>query len=258
MSDFDKRASLMIDSGVGGISVLARASQLLPEENFIYYADIANAPYGEKQPDQIVKLLHRIIGEYAASDIKAIILACNTATSAAAAVLRSELSIPVIGMEPALKPAVMESEGQILVIATSLTLREEKFRKLSEKYGTGKDIVSLPCPGLMELVEVDPAGDAVEDYLYNLLTPYADTAESLVLGCTHYVFLRPLIQKMFPKFRIYDGNDGVVHHLAHVLEENGATGGSGQIDINCSFTAPDERSAYLEKCRQMFAFGREL
>ena len=248
----------MIDSGVGGISVLAHVQYLLPDENLVYFADIANAPYGEKRPEEIVALLHQIIKAYPEKDLKSIVLACNTATSAAASILRSELTIPVIGMEPALKPAVMETDGRIIVMATRLTIREEKFRKLLEKYGQGKDIVPLSCPGLMVLVEKDPSGPEVRDYLKEILAPYEDTAESVVLGCTHYVFLYPLIRTLYPKIRIFDGNEGVARHLAHVLEENQALGGNGEIEIRCSVQEPEERDRYLQRCGEMYTLGQNI
>ena len=244
----------MIDSGIGGLSVLALAHQKLPEENFCFYADAANAPYGDKTPAEIRDFLHSILEKYSDIDVKAILLACNTATSAAAAVLRGELDIPVIGMEPALKPAVLNSDGQIVVMATALTIREEKFQKLLSQYGQGRDIVPLACPGLMELVEKDPEGTETETYLRGVLAPYRDTLSSIVLGCTHYVFLRPLIQKIYPEARLFDGNDGVVRYLENVLRDRDSLGGSGSISLACSLTDPDESAAYREKCEKMFGF----
>lgn len=252
-----KTVTLMIDSGVGGLSVLALARKKLPDENFVFFADAANAPYGDKRPDEIVKLLHDLLRKQTDYSVKAILLACNTATSAAAAVLREELTIPVIGMEPALKPAVLNTTGQVIVMATRLTIREEKFRSLLARYGTGRDIVPMACPGLMEIVESNPSGPAAEAYLREALEPYADTAEALVLGCTHYVFLRPLIRRLFPDLRVYDGNDGVVRHLKEILELQGGKS-SGFLSLDCSLSAPAERAAYLEKCREMLDFCDNL
>ncbi len=244
----------MIDSGVGGISVLAEAKKKMPMENFRFFADAANAPYGDRQPDEIRKLLIGIIDRYAGRNLKVILLACNTATSAAAAYLRGVMDIPIIGMEPALKPAVLNSQGQIIVLATSLTIREEKFRNLLIQYEQGRDIVPMACPGLMELVEIDPAGKETEDYLVKILEPYRTTAESIVLGCTHYVFLRPMIRRLFPDFRIFDGNEGVIRHLGNVLLERGGLGGSGSVGIDCSLSDPAEKKAYMEKCDRMLKF----
>lgn len=250
--------TLMIDSGVGGISVLALAHQRLPEENFSFYADAAFAPYGDKTPQEIRERLHAILKEYSDQPVKAILLACNTATSAAASVLRQELEIPVIGMEPALKPAVLNSEGQIVVMATALTIREEKFQKLLAQYGAGRDIVPLPCPGLMELVEKDPEGAETEAFLRKALAPYEDTMSSLVLGCTHYVFLRPLLQRMYPQVHLFDGNDGVVRHLEEILREQESLGGNGKISMSSSLKILEKRSQYHEKCVKMFAFSTQM
>ena len=254
MMEPDRAVTLMIDSGVGGLSVLALAKRMLPEENFYFFADAANAPYGDKQPQEIVDILHALLKNCSRYPVKAILLACNTATSAAAAKLRSELSIPVIGMEPALKPAVLNTNGQVIVMATQLTIREEKFRNLLARYGEGRDIVPLPCPGLMEIVEKDPAGQSAEEYLKKVLEPYKDTADSVVLGCTHYVFLRPLIRRLFPQLRIFDGNEGVVRHLDTVLAENNFSGGESFIKVDCSLSDERRKNEYLKKCSAMLSY----
>lgn len=251
-------ATLMIDSGIGGLSVLALAHQKLPQENFLFFADAAYAPYGDKTPAEIRERLHTIIRKQSDQPIKAILLACNTATSAAAATLREKLDIPVIGMEPALKPAVLNSEGQIVVMATALTIREEKFQKLLALYKEGHDIVSLACPGLMELVEKDPQGSETEAYLRKALDPYTDTMTSLVLGCTHYVFLRPILRKIYPNVQLFDGNEGVVRHLETVLRERDALGGRGNISVGCSLSSGDERNSYLQKCGKMLIFCTQM
>ncbi len=250
--------TLMIDSGIGGLSVLALAHKMLPQENFYFYADAANAPYGDKQPYEIINILHSIIEKHSHMPIKAILLACNTATSAAAAKLRSELPIPVIGMEPALKPAALNTKGRVLVMATQLTIREEKFRKLLGKFEEGRDIISLPCPGLMEIVEKSPKDSAAENYLTDRLRPYADNLEAIVLGCTHYVFLRPVIEKIFPKIRIYDGNEGVVRHLNTILAEYDRSGGNGYLRVDCSLPPGPEKTAYLNKCNAMLSYCDDM
>ena len=257
-TDTAEAVTLMIDSGIGGLSVLALARQRLPEENFIFFADAANAPYGDKQPAEIIALLYDLLREQSDRPVKAILLACNTATSAAAADLRQELPIPVIGMEPALKPAVLNTEGQVIVMATSLTIREEKFRKLLAQYGEGRDIVPLACPGLMQIVEKDPQGWEAEEYLTRVLGPYEKTAEAVVLGCTHYVFLRPLLQRLFPKIRLFDGNEGVVRHLRDILRVAGQDGGTGSLSVRCSLTDPGAKTAYLEKCQRMLSFCESI
>ena len=258
MANQKDAVTLMIDSGVGGLSVLALAHQKLPQENFLFYADAAYAPYGDKTPEEIRERLHTILKKHNDQPVKAILLACNTATSAAAAMLREELDIPVLGMEPALKPAVLSRKGQIIVMATALTIREEKFQKLLSQYKEACDIVSLPCPGLMQLVEKDPQDEEAEAYLREVLAPYENTMTSLVLGCTHYVFLRPLLQKLYPDVCLFDGNDGVVRHLEEVLRQHDALGGRGNISIGNSLRDFADRTAYHKKCGDMFLFCTQM
>ncbi len=230
----------VFDSGVGGISTLREMRRQLPRETFIYYGDTLHAPYGTKTREEVVQCVRSVVELLLREKIKALVIACNTATSAAAAVLRAELDIPVIGMEPALKPAQeARKDGSILVMATPLTLREEKFGRLMERYGEGA--VKVPCPGLMELVEKnDP--DGARRYLERLFSGY-DTGkmDAVVLGCTHYVFLREMIRDMLPPHVVItDGSEGTARQLARVLGqrdlltdgEKGAvilrTSGSGQ------------------------------
>ena len=156
----------VFDSGVGGISVLQAFVRLLPREHFIYYGDTANAPYGTKETEEVIDCVRKVTDRLLERNIKALAIACNTATGAAAYTLRKELTIPVIGMEPALKPAAeIRKKGEILVLATPLTLHQKKFNLLMGKYGEGA--VRVPCTGLMELVE-NENWDGAEDYLKEL------------------------------------------------------------------------------------------
>ena len=158
----------VFDSGIGGISTLKEMIRELPREHFIYYGDTANAPYGTKSTEEVIGCVRKVVEHLQEKQIKALVIACNTATGAAAAVLRKELTIPVIAMEPALKPASEKREGgSILVMATPLTLQMEKFNLLMKKYGEGA--VRVPCPGLMELVEADDGEGALE-YLKHLFS----------------------------------------------------------------------------------------
>ena len=148
----------VFDSGVGGIGTLAALVKELPEERFIYFGDMKNAPYGTRTTQEVQGLVRNVVSELEKERIKALVIACNTATGAAAAMLRGEKSYPVIGMEPALKPAEESWQGgRILVMATPLTLRQDKFLSLMERFGA--HAVPQACPGLMELVErEDEAG----------------------------------------------------------------------------------------------------
>lgn len=213
----------MLDSGAGGLSVLREAVSLLPHESFLFYGDQGNAPYGTKSKQEVLALVRRAVGRLMDADVKAIVLACNTATAEAALELRQELSLPVIGMEPALKPASMcYHGGTILVLATPGTLSSAKYAALSSHWG--EHAVSVPCPGLMEFVERGELDSpALSAYLERLLAPYrSEQVDAAVLGCTHYVFLKRQISRFFPQGTpVLDGNAGTVRQLKRVLGERG-------------------------------------
>jgi len=207
----------VFDSGVGGVGTLAALRRELPEERFIFYGDTANAPYGTKSREECMACVQRVMDHLLAQDVKAVVIACNTATAVAAAELRARYELPIIGIEPALKPAhELRGEGSILVLATPMTLRLEKFRALYERYGEGA--IPLPCPGLMELVEQEAYGQA-KRYLTELFAPYDLTqVDAVVLGCTHYVFLRPVLAELLPpNVQVLDGNEGTARQLKRVL-----------------------------------------
>jgi glutamate racemase len=226
----------VFDSGIGGISTLKEMIRELPREHFIYYGDTANAPYGTKSTEEVIGCVRKVVEHLQEKQIKALVIACNTATGAAAAVLRKELTIPVIAMEPALKPASEKREGgSILVMATPLTLQMEKFNLLMKKYGEGA--VRVPCPGLMELVEADDGEGALE-YLKRLFSQFdLDKVDAVVLGCTHYVFLRDMIRDLLPDHTaITDGNAGTARQLKRVLAKNGLLNeeGKGEVEFETS------------------------
>ena len=240
----DKRDPIgVFDSGLGGINTLGEMRRLLPGEHFIYYGDMGNAPYGTKTREEVLHCVHRVVDRLREENIKALAIACNTATSAAAAQLRQELEIPVIGMEPALKPAhEIRKNGKILVMATPLTLREEKFSRLMEQYGEGAE--KVPCPGLMELVETED-GEGAEAYLKELLGRFRmEEVDAIVLGCTHYVFLRDMIRALIPEHvAITDGNAGTARQLRRVLAERGMLSDleTGRVTLLTSGTEEDIR-----------------
>ena len=210
----------MFDSGFGGVGVLAEAVRALPEEDFIFVGDNARAPYGARAPEEVLRFTHEAVDKLIQMGCKAIVIACNTATSAAAAPLRQELTLPIIGMEPALKPAsLMPGEGKILVLATAVTLHLEKFQRLMALYG--KDAVPVPCPVLVEHVERgEVEGPLVEASLRGLLAPFMDQPiKADVLGCTHYVFLRRTLAAVLPGVPLVDGNAGTIRQLRRRLQE---------------------------------------
>ena len=238
----------VFDSGVGGISVLQALVRVLPKEHYIYYGDTANAPYGTKKTEEVIDCVRKVTDSLLARNIKALVIACNTATGAAAYTLRKELTIPVVAMEPALKPASeIRKDGKILVLATPLTLQQEKFNRLMDKYGEGA--VRVPCTGLMELVENED-WDGAETYLKEVFAPYdLQMVDAVVLGCTHYVFLKDRIRRMLPEhIAITEGNEGTARQLKRVLarEHLLLEEGEGRVELETSGSAGD-----LEKMKRL-------
>ncbi|MEG2603372.1 MAG: glutamate racemase [Clostridia bacterium] len=217
----DGRPIGFFDSGLGGIGVLGEALRRLPAENYLYFGDTAHIPYGDKPREEVLRYAHAAVERLTGLGCKAIVIACNTATSVAVGELRQELELPIIGMEPALKPASqIEREGRILVLATRMTLSLEKFQRLMLLYG--HDALPVPCPGLMECVEAgELQGAHVNEVLRALLAPYLNMpVKAVVLGCTHYVFLRETIASFFaPEVPLIDGNAGTIRQLKRRLTE---------------------------------------
>lgn len=226
-----RRPIAVFDSGVGGISVLRELVRLMPYEDFLYYGDSANAPYGTKTTMEVRQLTIEHTNYFLERNAKAVAIACNTATSAAVRVLREMYpNLPLVGIEPALKPAVTaRPHSKILVMATPMTISEEKFHRLLAKYETMADIYPLACPGLMEFVEDGRIHDPqLIPFLEELLADAKhNQIESVVLGCTHYPFVKDAIAQVLGNHvEIYDGGYGTAAELkrrviqAGLLEED--------------------------------------
>ncbi|MPQ44385.1 glutamate racemase [Clostridium tarantellae] len=210
------------DSGVGGLSVMKKAIEIMPEESYIYYGDSKNAPYGTKTVDEAKKLTFNAVEFLLQKGAKAIVIACNTATSAAIKDLRNTYKeIPIIGIEPALKPAVeSKKEGKIIVMATPMTLAEKKFNDLMQKHNNHKEIISVPCAGLVEYIEKGIlTGKSLNDYLQSKLGIYKNNKISnIVLGCTHYPFVKDEIRNIVGEYpNIIDGSYGTARELKRQL-----------------------------------------
>jgi glutamate racemase len=212
----------IFDSGVGGISVLCEIRQLLPAENLIYYADSGHCPYGGKPRAAILDRANIITDFMLARQVKLVVVACNTATIAAVESLRDTYPIPFVGMEPAVKPAAAATRsGVIGVLATGAALAGEKFHKLVAQHAQGVRIITQPCPGLVECVE---QGELSGETARRLITQYtapllAQGADTLVLGCTHYPFLRSLIGEIVgPKVTLLDTGAAVARQVQRVLQ----------------------------------------
>lgn len=216
----------VMDSGVGGLSVLAEIQRLLPNESLLYVADSGHVPYGEKSPEYIRQRLRHIAEFFQQQGAKAMVLACNTATVAAVADLRERYpQWPLVGMEPAVKPAAAATRsGVVGVLATTGTLQSAKFAALLDRFASDVRVITQPCPGLVERIE---AGDLASAHLRQLLAGYVQPllgagCDTLILGCTHYPFLRPLLAEMVPAdVAIIDTGAAVARQLQRLLAERG-------------------------------------
>ena len=210
----------VIDSGVGGISVLRELVQLMPNERYLYFGDSANAPYGTKTTQEIRTLTEGTVERLMRRGIKALVVACNTATAAAIDLLRIKYpDFIIIGIEPAVKPAVQQfPTGTIGIMATPVTLREEKLKRLIAQH-PHPDIRLIPAPGLVELVEAGLTNTPQMDaFLQPLLAPFAGKLDGLVLGCTHYPFARKAISRVLgEKTVLFDGGAGTARETRRRL-----------------------------------------
>ena len=222
-----KRANILVfDSGVGGVSVLRHLRRMLPQENFLYYGDDANAPYGAKTTRQVQELTMAVIENLLSrGPAKALVVACNTATSAAIGQLRQQYpDLIVVGIEPALKPAADRFPGgHIGIMATRVTLREKKLKDLMARYGENCAISCIPAPGLVELVEQGLGNTTqAEALLRPILEPYRDKLDALVLGCTHYPFAEAAITRILgERTLLLDGGEGTARQTRRRLAEAG-------------------------------------
>jgi glutamate racemase len=215
----------VFDSGVGGLSLLRCIRDELPGENLIYVADSGYAPYGDKPGEYIEKRSFAISEFLVEQNAKAIVVACNTATAAAIAKMRGAFDLPIIGMEPGVKPAIAASQSKkVGIMATTETLKSEKFRLLADRFCNECNIITQACPGLVEQVEqIDLADrktiELVKNYVGALLEKGADT---IVLGCTHYLFLADLIRDIAGNdVRVIDTGIAVAREVRRRIEESG-------------------------------------
>ncbi|RAV05647.1 glutamate racemase [Paenibacillus sp. YN15] len=253
------------DSGVGGATVLAKALGSMPEEDFLYYADTLHVPYGEKPKEEVRGHIFDAVAQMVDEGIKALVIACNTATSIAAKELRERYSFPIIGMEPAVKPAVMRtagSEKRVLVFATSLTLKEAKFQQLVSAVDQRHIVDHLALPGLVELAERGIfSGPEAEGYLRRALAPFdLGRYGTAVLGCTHFPLFRPVFAELLPAGTdLIDGAEGTVRHLRATLEKAGlAGGGSGRLEFMSSGKSADTQAVFQAALHAAADMERQL
>ena len=205
------------DSGVGGLSVLQTALQVLPPQQYIYFADSVNAPYGTKSKKEIKRLMFEAVDFLQTKNIDALVVACNTATSAAIKDLRKHYDFPIIGMEPAVKPAIEKSKNKkVMLFATELTLKEKKLKQLIQKLKATKKVTKIPLQKLVVYgEEMKWKEEEVFKYLQKKLKKINwESYSSIVLGCTHFLFFKKQFQKILPPHvEIIDGNLGTILHL---------------------------------------------
>ena len=244
----------VFDSGMGGVSVLRELIKMMPEEDFYYFGDSQNAPYGTKSTKVVRELTIAHTEDFMKMGAKGVVIACNTATSAAVRILRQMYpGLPLVGIEPAVKPAAEKfPQGNILVMATPITIREEKLHHLIEQFGGDANVMPLACPGLMDFVE---AGNIYSPELYgflrDLLEPYRENLDAVVLGCTHYPFVRKVIEQIVgDQVEIFDGGAGTAREMRRRLAADGllreATGRKGKIEFHNS-DRTKEREVLFEK-----------
>ncbi|MBR5827170.1 MAG: glutamate racemase [Clostridia bacterium] len=246
----------VVDSGMGGITVLRKLHRIMPNENYIYFGDSANSPYGTKTTEQIRKLTVKAVEALMERGAKSVVIACNTATSAAAAYLREKYpDYPFVGLEPAIKPAALSAQWpKVLVLATPLTLKEKKFNDLMARFEGEAEFIKLPAPELVGFVESCNL-DSPEEiaYLEKILEPYSgNKVDAVVLGCTHFPYARRQIQRILgDEVLVFDGSLGAARQCKRLLEEAGLLNDSAEEGI-VIFENSDPTK--IEKCKFMFNY----
>lgn len=222
----DERKYIAIfDSGIGGFTALQTAVTLFPTENFLFYADTQNVPYGVKSAAQVKELTLKAAADIVAYGVKALVLACNTATSAAAASLRDMYQFPILGMEPAIKPALTATRdllayNRVLLLCTPLTMQGGKLAENIGKVDLEHRVDCRPLPGLVDFAEdMEFYGPRVTDYLQtNVVEPVRENYGAVVLGCTHFIWYKNLLRQLLPAhISLFDGNVGTLNHLRNIL-----------------------------------------
>lgn len=241
----------VFDSGVGGISVLRHLRRILPQERYLYFGDSANAPYGSRPTAEVRELTLNAAEKLFAQGCKALVVACNTATSAAIDTLRQKYPDKIIiGIEPAVKPAVDRFPGGYIgVLATEVTLREEKFNRLLTHYGEKSQVVRLPAPGLVELIEGGKTdSEETESLLRQILSPHLEKLDALVLGCTHYPFVSAVLRRIVGEdVLLIDGGEGTARETRRRLEAAGLLR-SGQGEVIWQSSSDDPNFPALCQC----------
>ncbi len=236
----------VFDSGLGGLTTWLACTRYLPTAEYFFFADTAHAPYGDRTAEEVCQYTRAAYAHFLELGVDALVIACNTATSAAVLPLRQQARMPVIGIEPAIKVALQESEGEILLLATELTVRGSKLAQLLRDRDGGGRVRALACPGWMEIIE-EQAPDwrvRAQAYWCEHIEPALGAAQALVLGCTHYCWLREEISAWSGGMAIYDGNDGVARQLYRLLlqrEPDSISTARAPLSLHFTATAAEAR-----------------
>ena len=252
----------IFDSGVGGLSVAEALHRLAPSLPIHYLADTAFFPYGDRSSAEIqeraVQMVRRLIEEGA----NVVVVACNTASSAALERVRAEFEVPIVGMEPPVKPAVEHSlSGRVLVLATTGTISGQRLARLTERHSGEANVVTIPMPGLADLVEAGEVdGARVEEMLRRALEePVAQGADQLALGCTHYAFLRPVLRRILPAHvELVDAGDPVARRTLHVIAEAALDLDRGAPEVEVLCYATGDVAAFESTVERLRAAGAAL
>ena len=247
----------VFDSGVGGISVLKRLMKQMPNERYLYYGDSANAPYGDRPEAEILALTEAAVKHILTRPVKALVIACNTATAVAVDTLRQAYKdLPIFGIEPAIKPAAESyPAGKVGVLGTTATLESSRFRALVARHSDRCDFIPIPVPKLVPMVE-QGLGNSRKAYkmLDKILKPYKGQLDALVLGCTHYPFATASIRACVNRLPLLDGSIGTAVHVKRILTKQGLLN-PGPGALLWENSSPDPQ--HLEICKMLLSQALE-
>ena len=243
----------IFDSGIGGVTVLKEITKLLPNEDYTYYSDSKNNPYGDKNDEEIIKICDKIVSNFINQKCKAIVIACNTASAKAAKNLREKYpQIPIIAIEPAYRMVHDFSYDKVtLVMATKGTIESEKFHKLYNKYDNHKTYL-MACPGLADIIE-EGNKEKIKEYLEINLKEYVGKVHNVVLGCTHYPLIQKDIKEVLGEVEFFNGAPSLAKHLKEVLEEKDLISDSqnrGIVEFTDSSNSEFKRKRFLRQLGQ--------